>query len=86
MTISDYLIIAQTVFFATFSLVIIVVGILLGIVIYYLVKIARHINKISENVEHASAEIADRIEDVIEKLQALPLVSLFFKKSKRKGR
>lgn len=84
MSISDYLTLSQTVFFAVFSFVIIIVGILLAIVIYYLVKITKHANKISDNLEHASDDVKKNIHEIVEALSKLPIVSVLFKKSRKK--
>lgn len=84
MTTYDYLVLSQTIFYSALSFFIVVIGILLVSVIYYLIKIEGHVNKISENFEHASDEVKRNISEIIDKLQSLPLISLLFKKKKRR--
>lgn len=82
MSFADYLTISQTVFYAAFSFIVILIGLLLITAIYYLVKITRHVNKISENLEHASDEVKKNVEEIIENLSKLPLISRFLKHKK----
>lgn len=79
----DALILAQTVFYAVFSLAIFVLAILLCIVAYYFIGIARHLRKVSAHLDHASEEVREQIEGIIEALEKLPLISYFFKKKAR---
>jgi hypothetical protein len=81
---SDTLVVAQTVFYATFSFAILLVSLILAVVAFYLIRIARHLSKVARNVEHLSDEARERILSYIDELSQLPLVSLLFRKRERK--
>ena len=76
----DYLILAQTAFYAVFALAIFILSILFGIVVFYLIGIARHLRKIAENADEVSNEARERILEIVETLSDLPLVSMLFRK------
>lgn len=80
------MIFAQTVFYAVFSLAIFVLSILLCIVAYYFIGIAKHLRKISERVDEASKDAREHIEGIVETLEALPFISYFFKKKTKTGK
>lgn len=84
------LIFAQTVFYLTVSLAIIAVGILGAILIYHLTRIARELEELSRNLNNASSEAGERINDIIDRLSDLPILSYFLKERpsarERKGR
>ncbi len=75
----DALIFAQTIFYLVISLLGVVFGVLFAIMAYYLVRIAKHIDKISNNLDEASGEVKENVKEIISKLSVLPLFSLFFK-------
>ena len=79
----DALIFTQTVFYAVFALAIFMLSILLGIVAYYFIGIARHLRKVSERMDNASREAREQIEGIIETLERLPFISYFFKKKNK---
>jgi len=74
-----YLILAQTVFYAVFSLAILIFTIALGIVAYYLIIISRHLRKIAENLDGTSEEIKEYLHELLGSISKLPLISLLFK-------
>lgn len=74
------LIYSQTAFYLTFSLAIIILGLLFAIVAYHLIRITQHLNKISENLDNASEEITENIKDIIERLSSLPILSFLMKR------
>jgi len=80
MNMETTLIVAQIVFYFTVSAAIIVVGILCAMVTYRLVRIARELEELSRNLNHASSEAGERINDVIDKLSDVPILSYFLKK------
>lgn len=80
----DYLILAQTVFYVVFSFAIFIGSLLLAIVVFYLIKIARHLNKIAENLDSASDEVRQRLKEVIQAASELPVVSFLFKQHKKR--
>lgn len=86
------LILAQTVFYITVSLAIIIIGVLCAIVTYHFIKIAKELEGLSKNLHNASSEALARIEDIIDRLSKLPVLSYFLRKEpergepKRKGR
>lgn len=74
------LIFAQTVFYFTVSVAIIVIGILCGILTYHLIRIARELEEISHKLNNAAHDAGERIQDVIERLSNVPILSYFLKK------
>ncbi|MBI3046431.1 MAG: hypothetical protein HYY86_02770 [Candidatus Harrisonbacteria bacterium] len=85
------LIFAQTLFYLTVSLAIIVFGILLGIIAYHFIAIAKQLRKLSEDLNNASEEVQERVSEIMDRLAALPLFSFLLKNSStkkelRKGR
>lgn len=84
------LILAQTFFYFTVSFAVIAVGVLCVMVTYHLMRIVRELEELSRNLNHASAEAIERINDVIDRLSELPVLSYFLKKRsanyERKGR
>ena len=75
----DILFFAQSIFYVAASIFIVVLGVVFIIIGYYTASIARHVYKISENLTKASAEVKKNVEGVIEKLYAMPIVSLFMR-------
>jgi hypothetical protein len=75
------LIFAQTVFYLVFSLLIIVTLILGVLVSYYLVRIAKNLNKLSEDLNLASEEVKENVKEIMERLSSLPFLSFLLKKS-----
>lgn len=84
------LIFAQTVFYLTVSVAIIVIGVLGVVVMYHLIRITRELEELSRNLKNASSEAGERINDIIDRLSDLPVLSYFLKKHPsvggRKGR
>ncbi len=84
------LIFSQIVFYLTVSAAIIAIGVLFAILTYHLIRIARELEKLSRNINQASSEVSERINDIINNLSDLPILSYFLKKRsatrERKGR
>lgn len=84
------LVFAKIIFYFTVSAVVIVTGVLCAIVTYRLIRIARELERLSYNLSHASSEAGERINDIIDRLSNLPILSYFLKKHsamyERKGR
>lgn len=85
------LIFSETVFYLTVSLAIIAIGILLGIFTYHLIRIAKELEELSHNLNHGSSEAMKKINDIIDRLTEIPILSYFLKKrgeshDKGKGR
>lgn len=80
----EYLILAQTVFYAVFSFAVFVLSILLAVVIYYLIGITKHLRKITGNMDEVSEEIREKIREIVEALENLPILSFLFRKGGRK--
>jgi hypothetical protein len=74
------LIFAQTLYYLVVSLAIIVLGALFTIITYHLIYITKHLRHISDNLDDTSGELKKRIEEVIERLASLPILSFFLKK------
>jgi hypothetical protein len=83
---NETLIVAQTIFYATFSFAILLGTLILIVVAYYLVRIARHLSKVARNAEHLSDDVRERILEYIDEISRLPLVSLLFQKRESKHR
>lgn len=77
------LIFAQTLFYFTVSFAIIGIAILVGVIVCNLIKITRGLHNILENLEQASDDLIDRVDDVLDSLVSLPILSMFFRPKKR---
>ena len=76
-------IVSQTVFFFVASFAIIVIGVMLCAIAYYMIQIGKRLKKISENVEKSSAEVRENIKELFDKLSVIPFLSSFFKKGRK---
>ncbi len=74
------LIFAETVFYIVISLAIIILGVLLGIMTYELVKITRNLRRISENLSSMSKDTEEKVREIIGRLSDSPILSFFMKK------
>jgi len=86
MSLSDYLTLSQILFYISFSVAFLAFGSIFVSIIYYLLRITRHLERIANNVEIASDEVRNNIIKIIEALAKLPIVSSFFKRKHGKGR
>lgn len=75
---------AQTLFFLTASIAIIVIGSALTVIVYNLVHTTRELRKIAHNLGAASADIHAHIENMFEKLSNLPFIATLMKLITRK--
>jgi flagellar motor component MotA len=80
----NILIISQIIFYSVFSLAIIVLGFLMAVVTYHLVNIVKELEKISRDLHEASGEAKEKINDIIERLSSLPILSFLLNKTKTK--
>ena len=71
---------AQTLFYLTTSIVIIVLGVLLSVVMYRLISVMKHLDHISRNLDDSTEELRGRINGVLEALEKMPFLSFLFKK------
>ncbi len=71
---------AQTIFYLTTSVAIIVVGVLMAIVAYRLISIMRHLDNISQSLDDSTYEFKSRFIGMLEKLEELPFLSYLFKR------
>ena len=78
------LIFSETVFYLTVSIAIIAVGILFAIFTYHLIRIARELEELSLNLNHGSSEAMKKINDMIDRLTEIPILSYFLKKRESK--
>ncbi len=74
------LIFSEIVFYLTVSLAIIVMGVLCAMVTYRLIRIARELEELSRKLNNASDEAGERINEIIDRLSDLPILSYFLKK------
>jgi uncharacterized membrane protein len=78
----EALIIAQTLYYFLASLVIVVLGVLVTIIAYHLIYITKHLRHISDNLDDTSDELKVRVEEVIERLSSLPILSYFLRRDR----
>lgn len=78
------LIVSQIIFYSVFSLAIVVIGFLMAVIAYRLVKIIKELEIISKNIHDTSDEVRERVKDVLEKLSSLPILSSLLNKTKTK--
>ena len=76
----DILIFAQTFFYFVVSFAIIALSILFALVVYHLVYIAKNLHSISDDISHVSRETEERLEEIIDGLSRIPILSFFLKK------
>lgn len=82
----EMLILSQTIFYLVISVVVIFWGVLIFIITWHIIAIARHLHRLSNNIENASKEVQETINDIIDVLAGLPIMSFLFKKSHSKIR
>jgi len=80
-----FLVFAQTLFYLTVSLAVIIFGIFFGIITFHLIHIARRLRSVSENLDDAAGDLRDTIKEIIEQLASLPILSYFLKKKGTRG-
>jgi len=78
------LVFSQILFYIAVSLVIIALGIMIGLVVYRIIKIVKSLEKVSENIEIVSEDLQENIGYILEKLSVLPIFSMFFKRREPK--
>lgn len=76
----DMLVFAQTLYYLVVSVAIIVLGTLFVVIAYYLISIAKHLGHISDNLDDTSGDLKKRIEEIVERLSSLPILSYFLKR------
>lgn len=72
---------AQTLYYLVASFAIITLTALCMIIAYHLIHIAKNLRHISENIDDTSSDLKKRIEEVVERLSSLPILSYFLKKN-----
>lgn len=78
------LIISQTIFYSVFSLAIVVLGFLVAVIAYHLINIVKELEVISKELHDASGHAKERIDEIIEKLSSLPVLSFLLNKTRAK--
>lgn len=78
------LLFAQILFYFSVSFAVIILAVMIGFVIYHLIKVTKSLEQISENIENASDELHENLKDALTVLGTLPILSFFFKTKKRK--
>jgi len=79
------LVVLQIIFYSVASLAIIVLFLFVAIAGYRLIKILKELQAVARDVRNISDEAKEKIEDIIEKLSLLPILSFFIKKRKKSG-
>ena len=80
----DTLTFAQTLFYFVFVAVIIFLGAVFAILAYHLIRLAKELRRISQNVSAVSREAEERVKEIAERFSDLPFLS--FLKTKRRGK
>ena len=73
------LIFSQILFNFVISTAIVVVGIFFSIMIYHLICITRELKVITHDIHNFTDETRENIDDVIERLRELPILSFFLR-------
>ena len=71
---------AQTIFYLTASIAIIMLGGLCANITCRLMRVTRELEKLSRSLNHASVEAGERMRDVVDRLSNLPILSYFLKR------
>jgi predicted PurR-regulated permease PerM len=79
------LIFAETLYYLVVSFAVIIIGALVAVVVYHLIYIAKNLRHISDNLDETSGDLKKRIEEIIERLSSLPILSYFLKKNGGQG-
>ena len=74
------LIFSQILFNFVVSMAIIVVGALSSLMIYHLVCITKELKVITHNLHNFTDETRENINDIVERLRELPILSFFLKR------
>ena len=74
------LIFSQTLYYLTVSFAILALSVLLGLIAYNLMKITRDLSRIANNFSEASDDLRDKLEEVLEQLYEIPVLSSFLRK------
>lgn len=78
----DLLIFSQTLYYLVASFAVIVFGTFFIIIAYHMIRITKHVRHISDNLDDVSEELKIRIEEVIEQLSSIPILSYFVKRKR----
>ena len=65
------LVISQIFFNFSVALAIIAFGMICCVVVYHLINIVKGLEKLSQNINHASTKVAKRVNDIIKTLTSL---------------
>lgn len=74
------LIISQILFNFSISTAVIILGISCWLITYHLISIARELKKLSHNLNYAASDAGERIQEIIDKLSDVPVLSYFLKR------
>lgn len=74
--------IAQVSYYLIVSFAVLVLGAMLAILVYRLIRIAGHLQSVSERLDGAAHKLDGALGNIIVKLSALPLFSYFARQSK----
>lgn len=82
---------SEILFNLTASIAIIVIGVLIAVAVYHLMHITKKLRHIADNLSDISDNTKEAIEEIIDNLSNLPILSFFMKgkgkkESKSKGR
>ncbi len=78
------LIFSEIVFNFVVSIAVVTAGVLLVLVALPLIRIGKELEQLSSNLNQASFDAAERINDIIDRFSELPIFSFFLKKRSQK--
>lgn len=82
----DALIFSQTFFYLVVSFAIIVLGVLVAIVAYHLIRITKRLEEISRDISDTSHDARERIKELLEAFSRIPFLSFFTNRKSHKER
>jgi len=71
---------AQTLFFLTASIALIVIGTFWAVVLYQVIALVRRLQRVLDNLDDTADALRERIGDTLDRLETMPFLSFFFKK------
>lgn len=74
---------AETIFFFTMSVAVLIVSTLCVIFMIHVVHIAKKLKEFSDGLSHASHKVGERVYGAIDRILDLPILSYFLKKYSR---
>lgn len=71
---------AQTLFFLTASIALIIIGVFWAVILYQVISLVRRLRRVLDNLDDTAEALKERVSDTLDRLETLPFLSFFFKK------